>query len=170
MTSTCVENLEFDTEQRHRSAHFLPKLPPAVENTRKTVENVGQADRPVAENDGQVGIGVIMIRKMADDGRRPNPTRKYRMNAINEDKLTERGNVKWFDARKGFGFIIDGQGRDVFVHFSVIEGEGFRRLAEGETVQFAFVQRCQGLFATHVRRLTPAGTEPAVQKPEDAES
>ena len=78
MTSTCVENLEFDTEQRHRSAHFLPKLPPAVENTRKTVENVGQADRPVAENDGQVGIGVIMIRKMADDGRRPNPTRKYR--------------------------------------------------------------------------------------------
>ena len=44
------------------------------------------------------------------------------------------GTVKWFDSKKGFGFLINEAGKDVFVHFSVIEGEGFRALKEGEQV------------------------------------
>ena len=76
MTSTGVENLAFDTEQRQRSAYVLPKLPPAVENTLKTAQDVGQEAGPVAENDGQVEFGAIMLRKMADDGRRPKPNRE----------------------------------------------------------------------------------------------
>ena len=43
------------------------------------------------------------------------------------------GNVKWFDSKKGFGFIINPEGKDVFVHFSSIEGDGFRSLKDGET-------------------------------------
>lgn len=47
-----------------------------------------------------------------------------------------KGIVKWFDVRKGFGFVSDEDGVDYFVHFSEIQGEGFKRLREGETVTF----------------------------------
>lgn len=47
-----------------------------------------------------------------------------------------RGIVKWFDVRKGFGFITDEDGMDYFVHFSEIQGKGFKRLREGQTVSF----------------------------------
>jgi len=70
------ENLARVTELHPRSAYVLPKLPPAVENTPKTDQDVSQEAGPVAENDGQVGLGAIMLRKMADDGRRPNPNRE----------------------------------------------------------------------------------------------
>lgn len=46
------------------------------------------------------------------------------------------GNVKWFDVRKGFGFISDEDGVDYFVHFSEIQGEGFKRLRDGQDVTF----------------------------------
>ena len=65
------------------------------------------------------------------------------------------GTVKWFDAKKGFGFVIDGAGVDIFVHYSVIEGEGFRRLRDGEEVEFEFDNGPKGLLATRVRRLAP---------------
>ena len=55
------------------------------------------------------------------------------------------GNVKWFDTKKGFGFIVGPEGRDVFVHFSSIEGDGFRLLKDGEAVDYDIQQR-QGLF------------------------
>jgi CspA family cold shock protein len=63
------------------------------------------------------------------------------------------GNVKWFDSKKGFGFIISPEGKDVFVHFSSIEGDGFRSLKDGEKVDYEQIQGEKGLLAQHVRRL-----------------
>ena len=64
-----------------------------------------------------------------------------------------QGNVKWFDSKKGFGFIISPEGKDVFVHFTSIEGDGFRSLKDGETVDYEQIQGEKGLLAQHVRRL-----------------
>ena len=61
------------------------------------------------------------------------------------------GNVKWFDRRKGFGFIVGPAGEDVFVHFSSIESNGFRSLKHGERVQYELVQTDRGLQAAQVR-------------------
>jgi cold shock protein len=63
------------------------------------------------------------------------------------------GNVKWFDSKKGFGFIINPEGKDVFVHFSSIEGDGFRSLKDGEKVDYEQVQGEKGLLAQHVKRM-----------------
>ena len=62
------------------------------------------------------------------------------------------GAVKWFDAKKGFGFILSPEGKDVFVHFSSIEGDGFRSLKDGEAVEYELVTGEKGLHAKHVRR------------------
>ena len=63
------------------------------------------------------------------------------------------GTVKWFDSKKGYGFIVGPEGKDVFVHFSVIEGEGFRSLRDGEEVEYEFRQGDKGLLANAVRRI-----------------
>ena len=62
------------------------------------------------------------------------------------------GTVKWFDSKKGFGFILNPDGQDVFVHFSSIEGDGFRALKDGERVAFEQLAGEKGLSAKHVRR------------------
>lgn len=62
----------------------------------------------------------------------------------------QKGRVKWFNDNKGFGFIEQDEGDDVFVHFSVIEGEGFRTLSEGTEVEFEAVAGEKGLQATKV--------------------
>jgi CspA family cold shock protein len=62
------------------------------------------------------------------------------------------GTVKWFDTKKGFGFIIGPEGQDVFVHFSSIEGDGFRSLKDGETVDYDIAQGAKGFSATRVKR------------------
>lgn len=61
------------------------------------------------------------------------------------------GTVKWFNGGKGFGFIAqEGEGEDVFVHFSAIQGDGFRNLEEGERVEFNVTQGPKGLQASDV--------------------
>ena len=62
------------------------------------------------------------------------------------------GAVKWFDEKKGYGFIEGQDGHDIFVHFSDIEEEGFRKLAEGETVDYELLQGQKGPRATKVSR------------------
>lgn len=60
------------------------------------------------------------------------------------------GTVKWFNGTKGYGFIERESGPDVFVHFSAIEGEGFKNLQEGQKVQFKVEQGPKGLQAANV--------------------
>ena len=65
----------------------------------------------------------------------------------------ETGVVKWFNDKKGYGFISRESGEDVFVHYSSITGEGFRSLAEGERVEFAVKQDQKGQAAVDVRKV-----------------
>jgi CspA family cold shock protein len=67
--------------------------------------------------------------------------------------VTERqtGTVKWFNDAKGYGFISREAGEDVFVHYSAIEGAGFRSLREDQQVEFAVEQGNKGLQAVNVR-------------------
>lgn len=65
-----------------------------------------------------------------------------------------KGEVKWFNEGKGYGFIEpDGGGGDIFVHYSAIEMEGFRKLEQGERVEFELTQGPKGPQADNVRRL-----------------
>jgi CspA family cold shock protein len=73
------------------------------------------------------------------------------------------GAVKWFDSKKGFGFIVGPEGEDVFVHFSVIQGEGFRSLKDGEPVEYDFDRGAKGLLAKNVRRTAAVPMKVPVQ-------
>ena len=63
-----------------------------------------------------------------------------------------KGTVKWFNDAKGFGFIAQEGGKDVFVHHTAINSEGFRSLKEGERVEFDIVEGPKGLQAANVRK------------------
>ncbi|MCX7739054.1 MAG: cold-shock protein [Hydrogenothermaceae bacterium] len=64
------------------------------------------------------------------------------------------GTVKWFDSKKGFGFITrDDNGQDIFVHFSAIKGSGFKNLEEGQKVEFGIVQEEKGPRAVDVVKI-----------------
>jgi cold shock protein len=69
--------------------------------------------------------------------------------------LSDRGTgvVKWFNSEKGFGFITQDDGPDLFVHYSAIQGSGYRSLEEGEKVEFEVTQGPKGLLASNVVRL-----------------
>ena len=71
--------------------------------------------------------------------------------AVKEFHVT-RGTVKWFNDAKGFGFISQENGEDVFVHFSAIDGDGFKTLNEGDEVEFEVNQGPKGLQAANVRK------------------
>ena len=64
-----------------------------------------------------------------------------------------QGKVKWFNAEKGYGFIEGQDGKDVFVHFSAIEQEGFKTLDEGQEVEFEVVEGARGPQAANVVKL-----------------
>lgn len=72
--------------------------------------------------------------------------------------MRTQGTVKWFNDQKGFGFISRADnGKDCFVHFSAIQGEGFRTLTEGEQVEFEVVDGAKGPAAENVVRVAPVG-------------
>ncbi len=64
-----------------------------------------------------------------------------------------QGKVKWFNDAKGFGFVQQEGGPDVFVHYTAISAEGFKSLAEGDTVEFEVKQGPKGLQAANVRKI-----------------
>mgnify|MGYP000849198616 CR=1 FL=1 len=70
---------------------------------------------------------------------------------MSEQRYT--GTVKWFSDQKGYGFVTYEGGKDVFVHHSAIEAQGFRTLAEGDRVEFSVEQGPKGLSATRVRKI-----------------
>jgi cold shock protein len=77
----------------------------------------------------------------------------HRMSGHPGDQLNAiEGVVKWFDPRKGFGFIVGPEGQDIFVHFTVIEGDGFRVLRDGGKVIYDAVRGDKGWKATKVHR------------------
>lgn len=65
----------------------------------------------------------------------------------------KKGTVKWFNAKKGFGFISDEEGNDVFVHFSALQMDGFKVLEEGDKVEFEVVKGEKGPQAANVNKL-----------------
>lgn len=65
----------------------------------------------------------------------------------------QQGTVKWFNAKKGYGFISDAEGKDVFVHFSALKMDGFKELKDGEKVEFEVVDGDKGPQAANVTRL-----------------
>jgi len=71
------------------------------------------------------------------------------------------GKVKWFNARKGYGFIGTSDGRDVFVHYSSIASDGFKTLDEGDAVEFDIVEGEKGLRATNVIAKSPSERQTA---------
>jgi cold shock protein len=75
------------------------------------------------------------------------------MSDVVPQKLTEvTGHVKWFDPKKGFGFIVGPEGQDIFVHYSKIQGDGFRVLKDGSAVAYDAELTDKGWHATRVVR------------------
>jgi len=64
--------------------------------------------------------------------------------------LRETGTVKWFNATKGYGFIMRENGEDIFVHYSAIQVDGYKTLAEGQRVEFSVMEGPKGLAASNV--------------------
>ena len=80
------------------------------------------------------------------------------------------GTVKWFNSRKGYGFIASEDGRDVFVHYANISGDGYKTLAEGDAVSFDIVEGEKGLRAENVVQKSASGSEAASESDEASTS
>ena len=98
---------------------------------------------------------MLRARRFRDLGSRVENRPGYRNAATRIQPLVRsgmsQGTVKWFNAEKGYGFISRADGPDVFVHYSEIDGYGFRSLEENQHVEFEVAQGPKGLQATHVR-------------------
>lgn len=81
------------------------------------------------------------------------------MSDSSNESPTHRGVVKWFNDAKGYGFIEHVDGKDVFVHYSVIESDGFKTLRDGEEVVYEFREGPKGLQAVKVARTARSGSE-----------
>ena len=103
--------------------------------------------RPSLDNAARQGPSLSV--PWAPASRRPAP----RCDSDVEAHPMARGRVKWFNDGKGYGFIEQDGGEDVFVHFSAIKMEGFRTLTEGQPVEFEVQQGEKGLHAANVVRL-----------------
>jgi len=66
------------------------------------------------------------------------------------------GKIKWFDNKKGFGFIMQESGQDVFLHHTAVVGSGFKSFEEGDEVSFEILPTERGLKADHVQRVNPS--------------
>ncbi|GFI27957.1 cold shock protein CspA [Lachnospiraceae bacterium] len=66
----------------------------------------------------------------------------------------QKGTVKWFNAKKGYGFLSDAEGNEVFVHYSALQMDGFKELKDGEEVEFEVVDGTKGPQASNVVRLS----------------
>jgi len=75
--------------------------------------------------------------------------------------MSEDGKVKWFNPRKGYGFIATADGRDIFVHYSSISGDGYKTLVEGDPVTFDIVEGEKGLRAENVTAQPASGSTDA---------
>lgn len=80
------------------------------------------------------------------------------------------GEVKWFDPKKGFGFVLNENGEDVFIHYTSIEGEGFRCLRTGQTVSYQEIGSKKGLQGIEVRPTSPVDDSVVVDDEQKAES
>ena len=80
-----------------------------------------------------------------------------------------KGIVKWFDPKKGFGFVINEKGEDVFVHYTCIDGEGFRCLRNGQTVEYEELDSGKGLQGKNVRIMEVAASA-ATEKKQEADA
>jgi cold shock protein len=79
----------------------------------------------------------------------------FSLTPCQEDHAMANGTVKWFNADKGFGFITQDNGPDVFVHYSAIVETGYKSLNEGDSVEFEVTQGSKGPQAQSVKKLTP---------------
>ncbi len=64
-----------------------------------------------------------------------------------------KGTVKWFNPKKGYGFITNEDGKDIFAHYSSIQGEGYKQLDEGDSVEFDTETNEKGDYATNIRKI-----------------
>jgi len=79
------------------------------------------------------------------------------------------GTVKWFNPRKGYGFIATEDGRDIFVHYASISGEGYKTLVEGDQVSFDVVESEKGLRAENVVPVSSSGSSESSESSESTE-
>jgi CspA family cold shock protein len=83
------------------------------------------------------------------------------MTAASDRLVNIEGVVKWFDPKKGFGFIVGPQGQDIFAHYTKIEGDGFRVLKDGSRVQYDAERSDKGWHASRIIRLDPDPADPS---------